>query len=105
MSYYFHPPPPRVSECFVSLVVKFGILNSHVFSSGGGGKQARKGSMTLVQCLISLSLNFLICTMGMEYVPRRVMCLVLCLMCLVHNSWKSCAFECNLPSPSASELG
>ena len=60
MSYYFHPPPPRVSECFVSLVVKFGILNSHVFSSGGGGKQARKGSMTLVQCLISLSLNFLI---------------------------------------------
>lgn len=99
MSCYFHPPPPRVSECFVSLVVKFGILNSHVFSSGGGGKQARKGSMTLVQCLISLSLNFLICTMGMEYVPRRVMCLVLCL------AWKSCAYECNLPSLSASELG
>ena len=47
---------------------------------------------------MTLGLNFLICTMGMEYVPCRVMCLVLCL------AWKSCAYECNLPSPSASEL-
>ena len=46
-------PTPRVSECFVSLVATSGILNSHIFSDGGGRKQDEVRSVTLSQSLTS----------------------------------------------------